>query len=414
MHAAEITKKDLLLLYRDRRTLFVLVALPLAFISILGFSTGQLFSQGQKARTYKVAIVDVAKTPLSEKLNTKLSALKALDLSDLPDLQSARQQLAEDKVDVLLFIPKDYGERVEALELWELFEIEQGRLQSGLASLGIQVEAGSFLANASELVQALVFSFVVQTIPETVLDKDPKLKTQILRAKVASRKRLEAQLEELESAAHPAEGGAKPSMFTNVVYQILVPSYTVMFVFFIVTFMSRSFIAEREMGTLARLKLAPISRTGLLLGKTVPFLVISLVQTLLLFAAGKVLFGMSWGAEPWLLLPVMFFTSLSATALGLMVSTVVRTESQVSAYGNFLVLTMAGISGCMMPRAWQPELMQQVGLVTPHAWALIAYDQLLSRTTAPDLSVVLKSCQVLLCFALSFFAIGWWRFRELE
>src|SRR5262249_18735390 len=154
---------------------------------------------------------------------------------------------------------------------------------------------------------ALVFSFVVQTIPETVLDKDPKLKTQILRAKVASRKRLEAQLEELEAAAHPADGGAKPSMFTNVVYQILVPSYTVMFVFFIVTFMSRSFIAEREMGTLARLKLAPISRTGLLLGKTVPFLVISLVQTVLLFAAGKVLFGMSWGAEPWLLLPVMFF-----------------------------------------------------------------------------------------------------------
>src|SRR5262249_34929173 len=118
--------------------------------------------------------------------------------------------------------------------------------------------------------------------------------------------------------------------------------------------------------------------------------------------------------EPWLLLPVMVCTSLAATSLGLMVSTVVRTESQVSAYGNFLVLTMAGISGCMMPRAWQPELMQQVGLVTPHAWALIAYDQLLSRTTAPDLSVVLKSCQVLLAFALGFFAVGWWRFRELE
>ena len=416
MNSAEITKKDLLLLYRDRRTVFVLIALPLAFISILGLSTGQLFSKGQKARTYKVAVVDAAASPLSEKISTKLSALKALELRNIPDIASARQQLAENEVDVLLSIPKDYDEKVTALEVWELLEIEQGRLQNGLASLGIQVESGSFLATASELVQALVFSFVVQTIPETVLEKDPKLKMQIVRAKNASRKRLEAQLDELEAAAKasPKSDAEKPSMFTSMVYQILVPSYTVMFVFFIVTFMSRSFISERDMGTLSRLKLAPITRTGLLLGKTVPFLVISLVQTILLFVAGKLFFRMSWGPEPWLLFPVMFCTSLAATALGLMVSTVVRTESQVSAYGNFLVLTMAGISGCMMPRAWQPELMQQVGLITPHAWALIAYEQILSRETPPELAVVIKSCEILLAFALGFFAVGWWRFRALE
>jgi ABC-2 type transport system permease protein len=96
-----------------------------------------------------------------------------------------------------------------------------------------------------------------------------------------------------------------------------------------------------------------------------------------------------------------------------MVASVVRTEAQVSAYGNFLVLTMAGISGCMMPRNWQPELMQQVGLVTPHSWALIAYDQILNRPE-PEMAVVGKCCLVLVTFALAFFSIGWWRSRELE
>jgi ABC-2 type transport system permease protein len=186
-----------------------------------------------------------------------------------------------------------------------------------------------------------------------------------------------------------------------------------MFVFFIVNFMARSFIGERDMGTLNRLRMAPISRPGMMIGKTVPFLVISLVQTALLFLAGKLLFKMSWGPEPWLLLPVMFCTSLAATSLGLMVATLVRTEAQVSAYGNFLVLTMAGISGCMMPRTWQPELMQQVGLVTPHAWALIAYEQILSREN-PELSVVWRSCEILLAFAGGFFAVGWWRARDLD
>ena len=79
------------------------------------------------------------------------------------------------------------------------------------------------------------------------------------------------------------------------------------------------------------------------------------------------------------LIPVVVCTSLSATALGLLVATLARTESQVAAYATFLVITMAGISGCFMPRDWQPQLMRQISLITPHAWALIAYDQLLVR-----------------------------------
>jgi len=88
-------------------------------------------------------------------------------------------------------------------------------------------------------------------------------------------------------------------------------------------------------------------------------------------------------------------------------------DAQVSAYGNFLVLIMAGISGCLMPRSWQPELMQQIGLITPHAWALIAYDQLLNREL-PDLAIVWRCCAVMLAFTAGFFAVGWWRFRSLD
>ena len=411
MNASQITRKDLLLLYRDRRTLSVLVALPLAFISILGFSTGQLFNQGMKARTYNVALVDAADSLLSEKIVAKLRDMKALDITNFSDLSAAKKALAEDKMHVLLYIGPTYDERVGELALWDLFHLDEGRLKDGLASLDIQVESGSFLANASELVRALVFSFAVQTIPQSVLDKYPKIKLSMARAASESRKSLEDHLEERQPSL-PIDGGPAHAT-TNIVYQVLVPSYTVMFVFFIVNFMARSFIGERDMGTLSRLRMAPVTRTGLMIGKTVPFLVISLVQTAILFLAGKLLFGMSWGPEAWLILPVMICTSMAATSMGLMVATLVRTEAQVSAYGNFLVLTMAGISGCMMPRTWQPELMQQVGLITPHAWALIAYDQILTRET-PEFSVVWKCCGYLLAFTAGFFAVSWARAGELD
>jgi ABC-2 type transport system permease protein len=411
MNSREITSKDLLLLCRDRRTLSVLVALPLAFISILGFSTGQLFSQADKAHAVKVGVVDADATELSENIIQKMQGMSALTVSSYPDRAAARSALAEDKIHVLLYIGPTYHEKVADVELYDFFHVDRGRLQGKLKFLDIAVESGSFLANSSQIVQELVFSFALQTMAPTVIDKDPKLKLQIARASRKSEG--ETATPEDENPAPAVPDAAAGRSFNTIVYQTLVPAYTVMFVFFIVTFMARSFIGERDMGTLNRLRMAPITRTGMMIGKTVPFLVISLVQTGLLFLAGKWLFGMDWGPRPTLLLPVMFCTSVAATSLGLMVATIVRTEAQVSAYGNFLVLTMAGISGCMMPRTWQSELMQKVGLITPHAWALIAYDQILNRPD-PEVSVVVKSCLVMLAFAGGFFAIGWWRSRDLD
>jgi ABC-2 type transport system permease protein len=198
-----------------------------------------------------------------------------------------------------------------------------------------------------------------------------------------------------------------------MVYQMLVPAYTVMFVFFLVNIMAGSFLRERTLGTMRRLQLAPISPAALLVGKMAPFFVISLIQSAVLFLTGRFLYGMSWGPRPGLLIPVIVCTSAAATGLGLLVATFVRSDSQVSVYSNFLVITMAGISGCFMPRVWLPPLMQKVSLGTPHAWALIAYDRILN-TPHPDVALVAQCCVALAGFAVAFFLLGCWRFRRVE
>jgi ABC-type Na+ efflux pump permease subunit len=193
-------------------------------------------------------------------------------------------------------------------------------------------------------------------------------------------------------------------------YQILVPSYTVMFAFFLVLSVGWLFVAERRQGTLLRLRAAPLTRTHILLGKMVPCLVVSLVQGFFLLGAGRVVFGMSWGAQPWLLVPVVVCTSLAAMGLALLVASAARTETQVAVYGTLLVLVLAGLSGCIMPRDLMPEAMQQLSLVTPHAWALEAYKQVLT-TPAPDTAAVGKDCLALAGFGLGFVALSWARLR---
>jgi ABC-type multidrug transport system permease subunit len=190
-------------------------------------------------------------------------------------------------------------------------------------------------------------------------------------------------------------------------YQLLVPSYTVMFAFFLVLTVGWLFVSERRQGTLKRLRAAPLTRTQILLGKFVPCFLLSLGQGLFLMLAGKWVFGMSWGPEPLWLFPVVFTTSLAAMGLALLVAALARTETQVAIYGTLLVLLLAGVSGCLMGDfTLMPERMQEISRVTPHAWALVAYRQLLTNP-APNYALVGQACAVLAAFGLGFVALAW-------
>jgi ABC-type multidrug transport system permease subunit len=196
-------------------------------------------------------------------------------------------------------------------------------------------------------------------------------------------------------------------------YQLLVPSYLVMFAFFLVLTVGWLFVAERRQGTMQRLAAAPIARWEILVGKLLPCLALSLFQGFFILAAGRLIFAMSWGPQPLWLIPVVAATSLAAMGLAMLVAALARTETQVAIYGTLLVLVLAGLSGSLMgDRSLMPEQMQELSRITPHAWALEAYRELLT-SPRPDAGIVLKACGVLCAFGVSFLAIAW-GFLRLE
>jgi ABC-type multidrug transport system permease subunit len=204
-------------------------------------------------------------------------------------------------------------------------------------------------------------------------------------------------------------------------YQILVPSYTVLFSFALMLTVGWLFVMERRQGTLRRLLAAPVGRGEVLLGKLLPCLTLSIFQGMFLLLAGKVLFNMSWGPAEWsiwqqllMLLPVVLTTSLAAMGLAMFVAAVARTEMQVAIFGSLLFLFLGLISGCLIPRELMPEGMLQVSWITPHAWALDAYRQLLQRPVPGaevNLDIVMRSCLVLAGFGAGFLALAWWLLR---
>ena len=411
MDALKITLKDLTLLSRDRRALVILVAMPMVIIAIVGSSTGRLRANREQSRQgLTMEVADFDKTETSRRLAGFLAAYENVIVRQTEiAVENSESQLAElqkerptGDSDVRLVIGPTFETTLRELSPTDLTSPEQTTPEQGMESIKLSLTFNESAADPmmEGLAKMLIKLSMQKALLPIIAEKVPMFRGAANRAKNIP--------EPWESTAAATSASTDTG---NRVYQFFIPSYTVLFVFFLVNIMGRSFLDERDMGTLRRLRISPISATSILIGKTLPFMVLSLVQTSILMISGKLLFGMSWGPQPWLLIPIMLCTSAAATSLGLMFSTLAKTESQVSSFGNLILLSSAGISGCLVPRAWMPPLSQKISLMTPHAWALDAYSEVLTKDS-PSFNIIGISCGVLLGFSLFFFLVGQYRFRR--
>jgi ABC-2 type transport system permease protein len=190
-----------------------------------------------------------------------------------------------------------------------------------------------------------------------------------------------------------------------------VPAYTVFGVFFIVLPLAAGFIREKHEGTFQRILAAPISKTTLLVGKLLPYYLVNLLQIGLMFTVGAVFFSIQTGNLCALIL-ISLALAACANGLGLMVAALGRTEAQIGALGVFFAVVLSAVGGMMVPAFVMPEVMETLSRLTPHAWALSGYHDVMLRGLG--LADVLKEAVVLLGFAAFFFLMALWRFRFTE
>lgn len=411
-----LTWKDLRLQMRDRRSLAVLLIQPLIFITIVGFSTGKLLGWRASNQVIQVAWVDRDGGDLAKRLQTRLAEQRDLQVIAYANTESARRDVFTGKVTMSLTIGPEFQKRIDDLELRDIFtrKLGKGRLAGGFESLDINVDTKPTWNWVAKLVTNNLYSMTMDEVFPTVAKRHNLGRMLINNMEAAAEE--EADEADMSTSPKPAtvvQTTVADGRSTSAsIYDRLVPGFTVMFTFFLVNVMARSFIAERDIGTLRRLRISPLTSIGLLVGKTLPYLVVSLLQSVALFIFGRLMFGMTWGEQPLFLVPLILCTSLAATSLGLLIATCVQTDSQVSSYSNLIVISLAGISGCFVPREWMSDMMKDVSVVTPHAWSLIGYLEVLTNPK-PEVAVIVKCCLMLLGFSVVFFVAGCRRFQSM-
>jgi len=185
----------------------------------------------------------------------------------------------------------------------------------------------------------------------------------------------------------------------------LVPGYTLMFLFFLLSHIASAVVEERSLGSLRRLLVTPASKAVILAGKMLPFFFIAIVQMLFVLLVSSWVFKMSLGNSPLALAVIILATALSCATLGILVSSLVKNESQAGGLTILVVLVLAVISGSMS------DNIQLMGpnFVTPHYWARQGLLNVLQR--GMGLEGVWLPTAILLGMSVIFFGIGARRFK---
>jgi ABC-2 type transport system permease protein len=129
-------------------------------------------------------------------------------------------------------------------------------------------------------------------------------------------------------------------------------------------------VRERERGTLEQLVVTPITKTSLMLGKIVPFMLVGYVQITVILVLGKLLFDIPIRGSLLLLYTLTLAYIVANLSLGLLVSTVTRTQVQAMQLSFFLSLPNILLSGFMFPRQAMPAPAQWIGAALPLTYFL--------------------------------------------
>ena len=126
-----------------------------------------------------------------------------------------------------------------------------------------------------------------------------------------------------------------------------------------------SVVREREIGTLEQIMVTPIRRIEFILGKTVPFFLIGILDAILISAFGTLWFGVPLrGSIGVLALGTVLFL-MCVLAIGLFISTISRTQQQAMVTAFFFIMPAILFSGFGSPISSMPETMQWLTYLNP-------------------------------------------------
>lgn len=387
-HAISIALLQVRIFLKNKGTLAMMFVMPLAMTLIFGLAVG---GQSGGGRITPIAIADEDGSFASGQIVTGLEQEATLKVQKAAETDLA-QLFADRKIEVALVIPKGFQQDLAAGQAPEL----QTRSAPGANTLA--TISPILRRNAAQVANDYSLARQLTTTPD-----DPA-SLESTYAKVATdRAASSVSTERTDASREEAQGADRQSIVSEVAL-----GFTVMFVLMTVFMEGGAILRERQLGTWGRLLTTPTGRLSILSGYLISFFFTGMFQFGVLVGVSTLLFGISWGP----LLPLTAMAAalvLCASGMGLFLAGIVKTPEQQSTVSVLVVVSTSMLGGVYWPLALMSKTMQQIGHLTPQAWAMDGLREVMLR--GGSLAQVALPLTVLLGIALLFLTIGALRVR---
>jgi ABC-2 type transport system permease protein len=340
-----ISVNELLRLRSHKEIIVFGLVLPAVIISLIGLTFGTTGS-------IDLGVLDRDRTERSAALVAHFEDVEGITLERYDDIDELRRDIRTTTVQAGLVIPEGYEAEVAQGEgtVEVVADPTSEGVVSALAAIGGAVSAeGVREAAVANVAGALGGEAAARrAVDREAARLDP----------------LEVDL--VDIAASEVDTGA---------FSHTAPGNLVRFVF-INTYVISTIVAfDRKGGVIARMLSTPTSPRSVVLGLGASKLLFALLQSAVLVGVGTLAFGMDWGDPLGAAALVVAFAVVS-TAVGLVIGATVSDAQQAQAVGIPISVGFGMLGGCMWPLDIVPRPMQVIGHVTPHAWAMDGWQEL--------------------------------------
>ena len=336
-----VARKEMRQIGRDRRTLLILLFVPVFFLLIYGYALNF------DIRHVRIAVQDNDRSTASREVISSFVNSGYFDLyGEVSNDAAISRVIDQNEARAVLVIPARFGS-----------DVASGRPTS------VQLIVNGDNANTATTVVGYARGLVG-----------------------ASSARYEV-LARLGSAQGPVLN-IEPRVFYNPELRstlFLVPgliAYIAMLTAVVST--ALSIVREKEVGTMEQVRMSPIGPVPYILGKTVPYFLVSLVSAMSIVVAAMVLFDMPMRGSWPVLLGVVSLFLIGALGFGLLISSIADTQQvafQLALLTSFLPTLM--LSGFIFPISSMPTFLQLVTHIVPARYFLVALRGIVLKGVGP-------------------------------
>lgn len=352
-------------LARDRRTLAMLVILPVILLIIFGYAANLSVDK------VSVAVIGSQAESFAHKLDTYSAVRDKLDITHIEHTrggEEAEQLLRDRKADVVVVADRpDTSDKPIS---------EQMRVYTDGSNLFVaQTAQGAFVQISAEDAQ------------NRITEAKSAYRNAAAQAQKAQRDHTASPAQ--GSSAAPAGPGAAPPDFTSmespkldpddlvtVLFNpelktswVMVPGLIGLILLFIGTVItSIGLVRERETGTLEQLAVMPLRPSSIILGKIVPYFMVAVVDMAVVTMLGVWLFGVPFNGSLWLFSLAALIFLFVVLGIGVFISSISQNTGQAIQMAILFMVPQVLLSGLIFPLTSMPLGVRWIGYALPLTW----------------------------------------------